>query len=525
MGSRRGLSLAALAIGGSLLAASGYAATSDGVARRGGTLRYASQADVIESVDPAVAYGLRSWELEYATCALLYNYPDQPAPVGMRVVPEVAAGFPRVSRDGRTHTIQLRHTYRFHTGAPITAASFVAAVDRLRDPRLESDAMTYLQEIASVSAVGRYTLRIVTTKRLPDLVSRLSMPFFCPVAVGTPARELTRPLGSGPYWVAERILNDRTRLERNRFYRGPRPAYVDRLVIDVGMSPEACVAAVERNEVDRCWSELRPHLAGPLIRRYGRNRGRFFLGSSISSGYLAYFVFNHRRPAFAGSRQVPLKQAVNHVVDRRSMADAVGLARTTDQVLPPGLRRDVRLYPLVGVSRQSLARARALRDRAPYRPTALTLYVVRPLSPLAQIFRQNLRQLGIDVDVKEFAPAVLTERVRKPDEQWDVALPSRWFLDYADPVTVFAPLFRGNGSWNFGRFDRARYNRAIDRIQRLAGNPRLDAWFDLDAEMMRNDPPVVPVANGLLADFVSRSVGCYFIHPIYGVDIAALCKK
>src|SRR6266480_5764665 len=44
--------------------------------------------------DPALAYLTTSWQVEYATCAKLLNYPDAPNPEGSRLVPEIAAGMP-----------------------------------------------------------------------------------------------------------------------------------------------------------------------------------------------------------------------------------------------------------------------------------------------------------------------------------------------------------------------------------------------------------------------------------------------
>ena len=125
------LSIAALLLGAGLLAAAGLAKPAQ---RQGGTLRISRGAD-IDSVDPAIAYFPDSWMIMFATCAKLYNYPDKPAPKGAIAIPEVATGFPVVSKDGKTQTIRLKRTYRFHTGGRITAANFVAAFNRDREPK------------------------------------------------------------------------------------------------------------------------------------------------------------------------------------------------------------------------------------------------------------------------------------------------------------------------------------------------------------------------------------------------------
>ena len=65
----------------------------------------------------------------------------------------------------------------------------------------------------------------------------------------------------------------------------------------------------------------------------------------------------------------------------------------------------------------------------------------------------------------------------------------------------------------------------INAASRLSGEARRKAWADLDVDLMRNDPPWAPVVNFTNRDFVSRSFGCFLSHPVYGLDIAAACKK
>ena len=55
----------------------------------GGTARYALQSDA-DFTDPALAYYSVSWNIEYATCAKLLNYPDKAGIPGAELQPEVA---------------------------------------------------------------------------------------------------------------------------------------------------------------------------------------------------------------------------------------------------------------------------------------------------------------------------------------------------------------------------------------------------------------------------------------------------
>ena len=251
-----------------LLVASGLArpagTASAGEARKGGTLRLGLPADV-DFVDPALAYRPRSWPFGFATCAKLFNYPDAPGAAGTRLMPEVVDRF-TVSRDRRTYTFELKKTFRFHTGARVTAQSFADAIDRVAQPKLESPAITYMREIVGATSVidgkaqsisgvrvlGRYRLQIRLTRPVGDFTARLTLPFFCPILPNTPIAEINDPAGSGPYYVDDRVVNQRIVLKRNPFYRGDRPANVDQVVYTISESQEACLLDVEQDRIDQC---------------------------------------------------------------------------------------------------------------------------------------------------------------------------------------------------------------------------------------------------------------------------------
>ena len=164
-------------------------------------------------------------------------------------------------------------------------------------------------------------------------------------------QEINDPLGSGPYYVASRVPNRQVVLERNRFYRGPRPRNVDRAVWTFH-GREACRVAVERNELDYCAGLGVPSSAyTELAAEHGINKKdtRFFFTPELT---MWYFAFNHDRRAFKGAGQIPLKQAINWAIDRPDLVGAAGYdaGKRTDQLLPASLGRDESIYPLGAVT-------------------------------------------------------------------------------------------------------------------------------------------------------------------------------
>ena len=340
------------------------------------------------------------------------------------------------------------------------------------------------------------------------------------------------PLGSGPYYVAERVVNRRIVLKRNPYYRGGRSANVDQVFWTIGESEQACLLATEQNRIDHCVSTgglgIPPTAYRRLARQYGVNRpgGQYFVDTRLQTWYLA---FNHDRPAFRGPGQIALKKAINHALDRPAFTRSFGYlgGRPTDQLLQPVLGRDDRIYRTEGADP---ATARKWLARATVKPRTLVLYAYNnPFGvAIAETLSSNLKQIGIDLDVKYYDFGTAVDKAGTRGEPFDVVI-GAWTVDYADAASFFEPLLnpvlRETGNLNNSYFVRPWVSARMKAANRLAGEARRKAWADLDAKLMREDPPWAPIVHTTDRSFVSRSLGCFRHHPVYGFDIAAVCKK
>src|SRR5438067_4898684 len=96
----------------------------------GGTFRIAEPATYIASIDEALNEAAGGVFVN-ASCASLMHFADKPLPAGYRIVPELAAGFPKISRDRRLYVFTLRKGLRFSTGAPVRAEDVAHTINRL----------------------------------------------------------------------------------------------------------------------------------------------------------------------------------------------------------------------------------------------------------------------------------------------------------------------------------------------------------------------------------------------------------
>lgn len=547
------LSVVMLAVGAGLLVAAAFAgAASSGTPQGtsgkgavGGTFKYSLDTD-IDYVDPALAYYVPTWQIEYATCANLMNYPDAPAPKGSRLVPEVSAGFPKISKNGKSYTFTLKRTYRFSNGKQITAANYAAAINRDLNKEMASPSQPFIADIVGAQAVidGRakkasgvkvlsaFKLQITLSKRAPDLLSRLAMPFFCPIPTNLPINPdgISAPVvGSGPYYIAKWEPKRAITLLRNRFYRGPRPHNVNSIEYDIGLPLATIRLNIESGKTDHGGVPPAAHVE--LGNKYGvkkRSPGQYFVNPSAAFRYLA---MNHDRPLFGGGSQgnIKLKQAVNHAIDRIGMINQRGAYAgvINDQYMPPTMQgfRNAAIYP----SRPNVARAKSLAS-GNLRGGKGIFYCANsaPAPATCQIVKSNLGEIGLDMEIKPFPRAVQFTKTGTRGEPFDLTLEG-WHMDYFDPYDFIFLLdgttIRPANNVNFSYFNSPAYNRKIAAASALVGQGRYRAFGNLDIDLAKNAAPLASYITDNTRMLMSSRVKNFFYQPVVEMDLAAIAVQ
>src|ERR1700745_4118160 len=158
---RLALSLAMLAVGAAMLAASGIASTgsahkqsgpASSVAKKGGILNVNLFAG-IENIDPQRSYYVPESQYEWLTQRPLLNFAHAEGARGDRPLNEGAKSY-AVSRDGRTYTFHVRQGMRFSDGSPVTAANYKHTLLRILNPNVGSPIASFLTDPSSVNIVG-----------------------------------------------------------------------------------------------------------------------------------------------------------------------------------------------------------------------------------------------------------------------------------------------------------------------------------------------------------------------------------
>jgi ABC-type oligopeptide transport system substrate-binding subunit len=513
-------------------------ASGSGRAVNGGTLRVNISKSDVTTLDPQIDYEFLGGAILWITCVKLVYYPDRPAPVGSQLRPEAATGLPRVSANGRTYTFTIRSGYRFNTGEAVTAASFGRAFERIYAPKLGSPAVNFVSDVVGAPAalkgkvklpsgikIKGNTLSITLVKPSPDLIARLGMNFFCAVPQNTPIDPNgVTPAMAGPYYVAQRVPNRRIVLKPNPFYHGPRPHHLAEIDFTPNTNQQTSFLQIDKNQADYDLYGIPPTEFAGLAKRFGVNRGRFWVHPALTVNYLA---MNTRRAPFADAN---LRRAVNFAISRSAILSQAGFkaGNPTDQVLPPTMRgfRNAKIYPL---SAPDAAKAKSMLGGKTYH---VNLYTTTDdtATRQAQVMQAELGQIGITVDIKQYAFGVLVSKTGVTSEPYDmVAL--GWIADYADPFDFINILLSGDkitktNNVNLAQFNDPKFNARINHAALLTGSNRFSTYGKLDVDISRVAAPWASLSNSNTREFVSNKVGCYTFQPILGeMDLTTACLK
>jgi len=528
------LSIAMLAIGASLLVTASFATAASGRSdAKGGTLRIDSQPD-FDYVDPALAYFTHSWNVEHVTCEKLLGFADKEGEAGTRPTPQLATGMPAVSKDGKTYTFTLRSGLKFSTGQAVTADTFVYAWNRAMNPKMASPAQSFMdvikgaqevfdgkaQTATGLKVVSPTKLQVTLTKVAPDFLSRMTMPFFCPLPVGTPVipEGIDAPVpGTGPYYIKEWVKKRTALIARNPNYTGKRSANVDQITYTFGNTLAAQRLRLENDETDL--GGIPAAAAAELVQKYGLNKGRFYIRKNLVYWYL---TFNHDQPLFKNNAK--LGQAMNHAIDRPAMVRQHGFlgGGRTDQILPVGMPgyKDWNIYSLKGANP---TKGKQLATAAVLRGGKATMYTFNTATGtnVAQVVQFDAKQIGLDVEVKVFDRVVQNGKTSTRGEPFDITLEG-WGADYPDPSNFINVLLLGGDNirpdhnQNLAYFNDPVFNKRMTQAALLAGDARYKTYGLIDRDLMKGPAPQAPYINTNARILTSSRVKNFTYHTVAG---------
>ncbi|MEY4635684.1 MAG: Oligopeptide-binding protein AppA precursor [Acidobacteriota bacterium] len=393
--------------------------------------------------------------------------------------------------DPLTYDVVLREGVLFHDGHELTAEDVVYTFSSFIDPAFISPRKGAYRVLDKVTALGRYTARFSLKEPFGSFPIQLVMPVV-PKDAGQGLRD--RPVGTGPYKFVSFAVDDNLQLEAfPQYFRGA-PAN-DGVVLKV--VPDEIMRALElrKGTVDLVVNDLSPDVVHQLATDPGMS-----VAESPGTDY-AYVGFNMRDPILSDRR---VRHAIGHAIDRQAIVDHLrrGLATPAIGILPPA---SWAFEPDVFQFTHEVAKAKSLLDEAGYPDPdgdgpaprlRLTLKVSTNefIRLQAAVIQQDLKQAGIDLDVRSYEFATLYADVLKGNFQ----LFTLQWVGVSDPDMlrrVFHSKQMPPSGFNRGYYENPEVDRLIDEAAAATTDDERRRLFGAAQRLVAQDAPYISLWN------------------------------
>lgn len=430
---------------------------------------------------------------------------------------------------GRRVTMKLRQGVVFSDGQPFTADDVVFAFRTVYDERAGSviaDGLSPGGKKLQVAASDPHTVVITFPEPFaPGLRILEDLPilprhrlaaaldggtFAKAWGLDTPPADLA---GLGPFVLREYVPGQRLVFERNAHYflkaaDGTALPYLDRVVLEIIPDQSAELLRLESGQLDIISSEISPDAYAPLKRAADQGRVKLLdLGVSHNADGL---WFNLKPGAFAGDARAAwlqrdeLRHAISMAVDRKVFADTVFLgagvpivgaetpankkwywAGTKEPAHDPAGARQ--MLASIGLSDRNGDGTMEDAKNQPVRFTLLTQKGRANLERAAAVIRDELKKIGVGVDIAALDGATLIEQFlsgryeavyfnadktdldpgSNPDFWFSSGSAHPWNIEQKTPATEWERTIDDLMRRQIGSQDEAERKRLYDDVQRI----------------------------------------------------------
>lgn len=448
-------------------------------------------------------------------------------PGSFDLVPALATKW-SANADGTLWTFDLRPGAVFADGTPADAAAVKFNFDRWRlpnDPNRGNFEYSYYADIfggfpgviRDVTVVSPARVRFTLTHPLGPFLRDLAI---APFAIGSPtaikadpkAFEL-KPVGSGPYTVAEWVRDDHITLSANPSYNGPlpKPAYHTVVIRDI---PDQATSVLSLQKGDiQMLTDPRPDDAKVLAAQTGIKI------VDQPSNNVAYLALNMDKKPFD---ELAVRQAVAYAIDSAAIAHGLYSSGTViaSNWTPPGmLGENAALKPYA----RDVARAKALLRGAGfpngfstdiYYPTAPRPYMPEP-QRLAETLQAQLKDAGINVTLQPYEFGVFLSKVRNGEHQMCLI---GWSGDNGDPDNFFYPLLDEDSAHkgtaqNYSFWRDPAFHALMLAGQGTADEAKRRGIYERANAMVHDVVPAVPLVHTVVPIALSAAISGFVPSP------------
>jgi peptide/nickel transport system substrate-binding protein len=432
------------------------------------------------------------------------------------IVPDLATKW-SWSEDGRQLTFTLREGVKWHDGQPFTAKDVECTFDLLlsKDKLRRNPRSAWYSNVEKATVNGDFQVTVHLKEPQPALLALLASGYspIYPCHV-SPADMRRKPVGTGPFKLAEFRMKESIRLERNPDYWKKGRPYLDAIEFTIIPDRSTRMLAFIAGRFDMTFPT---DVTVPLlkdIKKEAPHAQCTLRATNVSTN----LIVNREAPPFDDAR---IRRAMALALDRQAFIDILseGQAKMGGALLPPpdgvwGLPPEM-LKDVIGHGdvEKNRAQARELMKQAGYgEDKRLKIKVstrnIAPFRDPAVILIDQLRNIFIDGELEIIDTAVYYSRVFKKD--YVVAL-NLTGAGVDDPDVVFFEGYACGSLRNYNNYCSEEMTKLFAAQSREKDQKkRLELVWEIDRKLQED------IARPIIAH--NRAAGCWQPH-VKGVTL------
>lgn len=403
-------------------------------------------------LDPADKYN--GWSIvRYGVGETLFKLDDD-----LKVTPWLAKDY-KFSDDKRSWTITLKDDIQFSNGKACDGAAVKACLERTNEKNERAKSQL---KINAITADGN-TLTIETTEPNPTLVNDLCDPYAAIIDVTADGDFETKPVGTGPYVVAEYVEDDHCTLTPNERYWDGTPAC--KTVTVKGISDvDTLGMALQNGEIDAAYG-----LSYDTLDTFKGDSKYAITQTATTRVYMLYFNLKHEYMDDANFRK-----AICMAVDKKSYCETLlnGAGTPTKSAFPSMLSygdsaklSDVPDYDIDGAKKLLADSGYTLENNALMKDgkqvsLKLVTYGRAGLPQSAQALQSALQTLGVKVEYQQYESVedVLTA------DQFDICAYAMVTTPTGDPAAFLNLTMGSGGGSNYGHYSNIEVDALLSEL-------------------------------------------------------------
>jgi len=451
------------------------------------------------------------------------------------ILPGLAESWEVDTDDVLKWRFQLRRGVKFHDGSDFNADAVIWNWEKIRnkdapqyDPKQAAEIAFRITVIKDYRKLDDYTVEFTTTRPSSFVPFQVVYVFYSSPAqwekLGRDWRAFAeKPSGTGPFKMTRFVPRERAEYDPNpEYWDHNRIPKADKVILLPMPEVTTRLAALRTGQVD--WIEVPPPDAIPVLRQSGF---QIFLRS-----------YPHVWPYSLNLKIAPwdnklVRQAANYAIDREGICKALlndTCSPATGVVYPD--------HPWFGHPQQTythdVKKAKELMKQAGYDGKRVkTSFLIStsgsgqmlPL-PMNEFVQENLREIGIDVDLVPIEWNALTAALRKGfvDEQAPRGAMNVSF-NFVEPFSAFVRFFHSASvpprSLNIMNYNNPEADRLIEAAEASFDPNRRDATLGKLHELVMDDAPWIFIVHDLNPRAMSPKVKGFVQPQSWFVDLTS----